>query len=392
MPVAEIVAIGTELLLGEIVDTNTAYLARVLREHGIDLYRASIVGDNAVRISQVLKEAVERADLVITTGGLGPTVDDPTREAVAMAAGVNLLYSDALWDQIQDRFHRYGRPPTLNNQRQAYIPQGAIPVKNNVGTAPAFIVEIGTRAIISLPGVPREMEYITQNEILPYLKERYALQGTIKTHVIHTASAGESQIDELIEDLERGSNPTVGVSAHPGQVDIRITAKAKSIAEADTMIAHVAGQVRSRLGEWVYGSDAETLEGQVVAQLSRVGWSLVVLEAGFQTSLMSRLQSLDEVPVTVMNEPDPLARDELESRLYLLSTQNGTSAVLGMTIKPSGEKMEFHTLLLTPAGRQEINRSYGGSPLNAPIWAANLSLDLLRKTLAAAGSSTAGHD
>ena len=154
MTSAEIIAIGTELLLGEIQDTNTHYLARTLRDDGIDLYRTTIVGDNLERIAQAIREATNRANIVITTGGLGPTVDDPTRQAVALAIGTGTEFRPELWDQIQARFKRFNRLATENNRRQAYIPSGAFAVENPVGTAPAFIVEKPGHVIISLPGVP----------------------------------------------------------------------------------------------------------------------------------------------------------------------------------------------------------------------------------------------
>src|SRR4030066_332573 len=141
MPSAEIITIGTELLLGEIVDTNSRYLARCLRDAGIDLYRKTTVGDNVKRIAFAIQQALERCDIVITTGGLGPTVDDPTREAVALAVGVKSEFHPELWEQIRTRFTRLGRKPTENNRRQAYIPDGAIAVENPVGTAPIFILE-----------------------------------------------------------------------------------------------------------------------------------------------------------------------------------------------------------------------------------------------------------
>ncbi len=236
MPSAEIIAIGTELLLGEIQDTNTRYLALRLRDANIDLFRATMIGDNAVRISRVIAEALNRSDIVITTGGLGPTVDDPTRLAVAMAVGVETEYRPELWEQIQNRFQRFNRTATENNKRQAYIPQGAIAVENPVGTAPAFIVESGSKVIISLPGVPREMEFLIENRVIPYLKQHFQILGTIKASVLHAAGVGESQVDEWIGDLETLINPTVGLLAHPGQIDIRVTAKASSQEEADRMI------------------------------------------------------------------------------------------------------------------------------------------------------------
>ncbi len=141
MPTLEIITIGTELLLGEIQDTNSTYIARTLRDHGIDIYRITTIGDNAGRISSAITEALTRAEIVITTGGLGPTVDDPTREAVAMATDRELEYREDLWEVIQERFKLYGRKPTENNRRQAYIPKGALPIENPVGTAPCYVVE-----------------------------------------------------------------------------------------------------------------------------------------------------------------------------------------------------------------------------------------------------------
>ena len=177
MPTAEILTIGTELLLGEIVDTNSAYIARVLRDKGVDLYYSATVGDNAKRISKAVKQAMKRAEIVITTGGLGPTVDDATREAVAKATKVELEFREDLWAQVEERFAAFGRTPTENNKRQAYVPAGSIAIKNEVGTAPAFIVETEKNAVISLPGVPREMEHLLDGAVLPYLQQRFKLRG-----------------------------------------------------------------------------------------------------------------------------------------------------------------------------------------------------------------------
>ncbi len=282
MPSAEIITIGTEILLGEIVDTNARHLARQLRDAGVDLYRKTTVGDNATRIAQAIQQALERCDIILTTGGLGPTVDDPTREAIALAVGVSTEFKPELWDQIQARFQRFGRTPTENNRRQAFIPQGAIAIENPVGTAPSFIVEEGNHAIIALPGVPREMEYLLENAVLPYLKQRYQLSGIIKARVLHTAGAGESLIDDLIGDLERLNNPTVGLAAHSGQVDVRITAKANSKSEADALIREVELEIRKRLGEWIYGADQETLEEVAFRALARRGWSLAVINPIWQ--------------------------------------------------------------------------------------------------------------
>ncbi len=175
MPSAEIITIGTELLLGEIVDTNSQYLAHSLRNVGIDLHRITTVGDNVNRIAEVIQEASRRCDIIISTGGLGPTVDDPTRDAVALAVGVKTEFHPDLWEQIQARFRKFGRIPTENNRRQAYIPVGATAIENPVGTAPIYFLTHDSCLIISLPGVPREMEYLMEREVIPLFRQHYDL-------------------------------------------------------------------------------------------------------------------------------------------------------------------------------------------------------------------------
>jgi competence/damage-inducible protein CinA-like protein len=277
MPTAEIITIGTEILLGEIVDTNTRYLSRKLREQGIDLFRQTTVGDNVNRIAQAIQNSLSSSDIIITTGGLGPTVDDPTRQAVALAVGVQTEFRDELWKQVKERYLRFGRTPTENNKRQAFVPKGAIAVENPVGTAPAFIVETEDCAIIALPGVPREMEHLMDITIIPYLRQRLDLHAVIKARVIHTAGVGESQIDNVIGDLELLGNPTVGLAAHSGQVDVRIIAKADSEGNALAMIQEIEEQLRQRLGDWIFGADQESLEQVALNHLGSKGWELAVI-------------------------------------------------------------------------------------------------------------------
>src|SRR5574342_216240 len=255
MPSAEIITIGTEILLGEIIDTNTRHIARVLRNMGVDLYRTITIGDNTQRIAEAIRHSMERAEIVITTGGLGPTVDDPTREAVARAVGVETEFREDLWAQVVAVISRYGRKPSENQRRQAYVPHGAIGIRNPVGTAPCFIVETERNAVISLPGVPNEMEYILHESVMPYLQRKFDLNEIIKIRVLHCAGLGEGMIDEKIADLETLKNPTVGLAAHTGVVDIRIAAKTENEAEADQMIAEIEGQIREQLGDVVFGAD-----------------------------------------------------------------------------------------------------------------------------------------
>jgi len=380
MPSAEILTIGTEILLGEILDTNSRYLALALRDAGIDLYRQTTVGDNKQRISQAILSAMEESDIIITTGGLGPTVDDPTRDGVALAMGVETEFRPELWEQIQDRFRRYGHQPTENNMRQAYIPQGAIAVENQVGTAPSFIVETDRHAILSLPGVPREMEYLMQKEVLPYLRERYNLKGIIKARILHTAGVGESQIDSLIGDLETFSNPTVGLSAHSGQVDVRITAKAESESESDTLILEVENTVRQRLGDWIYGADQDTLEEVALQVVAERDWKLVVVEAGLGGNMTRRLAKVGSIVFqggeVLTTRPSP---EELLSSTQSYLHSRNAEVGLGVVIYPGEEKQDFNMVLITPQETQQFARSYGGPPQYVSRWALNHGLNLIRK-------------
>jgi len=236
---AEIVTTGTELLLGVITDTNSTTIARQFRDIGLNLYYITSAGDNQERVASVLDTALGRSDVIITTGGLGPTVDDITREAVAQATNRELVFDEAMSASIEAFFKQRGYTMSENNRRQARIPQGAIPIENPVGTAPCFIVEDERGIIISLPGVPHEMKYLMEHTVLLYLKEKLNLRQTIKARTLHTCGIGESALDAQIADLEESTNPTIGLAAHPGQSDIRITAKADSEAEADALIAEM---------------------------------------------------------------------------------------------------------------------------------------------------------
>ncbi len=288
-PDAEILTIGTELLLGEITDTNTAVIARSLRGLGINLFRTATVGDNAQRIAEALKEMFGNVQIIITTGGLGPTVDDPTREAVALALGVETVFVPELWEQIQDRFRAFGLVPGANNRRQAFLPEGAQAIENPVGTAPAFWADAGGTLVVSLPGVPAEMTHLLEHAVLPLIRSRFELGEVIRTRIVRTAGVGESRLDEKIGELERLSNPTVGVSAHPGRVDIRITARADSPEAAEGLIAPVTERIQSILGDHIYGFDQQTLEDTVLNQISSNGWEVASVEAGSAGALVSAL-------------------------------------------------------------------------------------------------------
>ena len=377
MPSVEIITIGTEILLGEIVDTNTRYIARTMRGLGVDLYRTITIGDNVERIAEAIRNSMARADIVITTGGLGPTVDDPTRDAVAQALGVTTEYREELWQQIIEVIARYGRTPGENQKRQAYVPQGAIPLKNNVGTAPCFIVEKGGGAVISLPGVPKEMEHILHEAVIPYLQERYNLNQVIKVRLLHTAGAGEASIDELIGEFETLANPTVGLAAHSGIVDVRIAAKAETEAEADRMIAVVEAQMRERLGTLVFGVDDETLEAVALKSASNRTWSLVAVESGLGGALTRRLGNAG-APNLLGVESAELSVGELSAFLKNAQKKHNAASALGIAVFPETRTAEL--ILITPDETLERKLTFGGHPGLLPRWGTNLALNLLRRT------------
>ncbi|MHB8133472.1 MAG: competence/damage-inducible protein A [Anaerolineaceae bacterium] len=380
MPTAEIITIGTELLLGEIQDTNTRHIARVLRNAGIDLYRTTIIGDNLDRIVTVVQEAIARSNIILTTGGLGPTVDDPTRNAIAKALGVELEFRSDLWLEIEKHFIRYGRLPTENNKKQAYIPKGAIPIENPVGTAPSFAAKTKNGLLISLPGVPREMEYLLENAVLPLLRKSFHLEGIIKTFSIHTSGAGESQIDELIGDLELLSNPTVGLVAYPGQIDIRVAAKAPSLDEANKMISGIVNTIDQRLGNSIFGYEATTLEQVVASLLKKEKTGIAIIEFGMDGNLSARLNKelvLIEKSMILESIPEIEVIKKLSRDLYKIVEPN---IVLASILNArSQDDMNLSLFLIHHNIEIEKLRSFGGHINLVKPWAENSSLDFLRK-------------
>lgn len=292
---AEIIAIGTEILLGEITDTNSVFIARTLRDAGVNVYFMTSVGDNEDRIADAVRIALGRAQIVLTCGGLGPTIDDMTRQSVAAATNRGLTFHQHLLDKIAERFTGFRMQMSENNRRQAFVPDNALIIENPVGTAPCFIVEQDDQCVISLPGVPREMKFLFVERVVPYLREQYQLGGKIiKARVLRTAGIGESMLDEAIGvELLQASNPTVGLAAHSGQVDVRITAKADSEAEADAMIAATESQLRDRIGSHVFGTDAETIEHALVGALHEQNATIAISETGIAPVVSSRLQAVE---------------------------------------------------------------------------------------------------
>ena len=393
----EIISIGTELLLGEIVDTNSAHIARQLRDVGANIYLLTTVGDNRQRITDAVRAALSRADVVLTTGGLGPTVDDMTRQAVADATDRELEFQPALLEEIAERFRQFGSQMSDNNRIQAYIPAGAIPISNRWGTAPCFIVENEQGTVISLPGVPREMKALLTETVIPYLRERMGGVGIIKARVLRTAGIGESHLDAQIADLETWSNPTVGLAAHTGQTDVRITARADTEAEADALIAKAETIIRERVGEHIYGVDKELLEDALARVLTEKGLHLAVSYTGPQdNSLIERLsatglsfdavQSADLTGLLLrLGQPAQPSGSIDSGELAVLEAQRlradtGADVVIAIVTHDSG------TGIATMTAQRERTRQYrfGGLESGAPVWAGTWGMGmawrLARKT------------
>lgn len=279
--VGEIISVGTELLLGQIVNTNSAYISQKLAELGIDVYFQSCVGDNSGRLGYVLRQALSRSDLVILTGGLGPTDDDLTVSTVAEVLGRKLICSATVLSDIEQYFSRIGRRPSENNKKQAMVIEGCRVIRNAIGTAPGQIVEDGGKIVVLLPGVPDEMKRMMETGVVPYLKEvGGASQSTIRSKVLRFVGIGESLLASQIEDLLAGqSNPTIAPLAQDGLVDLRITAKAPDVATAEQMISEVAREIRTRFGALVYGEDGEQLAQVVGRLLVERGFSLATAES-----------------------------------------------------------------------------------------------------------------
>jgi len=280
MASAEIITVGTELLLGQLVDTNTAIIAGALAEIGIDVYRETSVGDNEARIAQAISEALERADAAICAGGLGPTIDDLTREAVAAATGSPLELDQAVVEDLRAFFTSLGRQMSPNNARQAMFPKGAEVLENPNGTAPGFALAVGEKVIIVMPGPPREMEPMLREHVLPLLARTFDSRSTIVTRVLRTTGVSESEIDARIADLFRaGINPSIAVLAHVGEVHVKITAKASTRETALALIDLLEAEIRRRLGDCVFSSDGSSLSEALGKELRARGWSIATAES-----------------------------------------------------------------------------------------------------------------
>ena len=284
---AEILTIGTEILLGDLLDTNAAWISGRLAALGVSIYRHTTVGDNKKRITAALKEAASRADLVITTGGLGPTSDDLTNACLGEAAGREMVEYPEARRHVDEMFKRFGRTPTQSNYKQALFPEGSELIPNPAGTAMGAMLELDGALVATFPGVPGEMKGMFEETLEPLIKERS--EGSILSRTLWFTGIGESALAEKVQDLLDASDPTVAPLAGQGKVRLRITTRAATTEEAQEKIAPVADEILSRLGDYYFGEDDETLESAIGKLLTGRGETLALAESCTGGLLAKRL-------------------------------------------------------------------------------------------------------
>lgn len=277
MAICEILSVGTEILLGDILNTNTRFLSEELAKLGISVLRHTTVGDNPERLREAASTALGRSDIVIATGGLGPTADDITREICCEVFGFELIFSESIAETIRSYFGRKGTDMPETNLKQAYIPAGGTVFENENGTAPGLGMKKDGKCLVILPGPPYEMAPMYKKSVVPFIKE-YA-GGIIVSHTVRTMKIGESAMAEICADLLENENPTVAPYAKMGEALLRITAKAETEDEAEKMCAPVIEDIKNRLGNFVYGIDSENIEGRVVALLKENRLSIATAES-----------------------------------------------------------------------------------------------------------------
>jgi nicotinamide-nucleotide amidase len=292
-----VVAVGTELLLGQIVDTNSSYIGEQLAAVGIASHLQLKVGDNLDRVVEAFTIALKDADAIIVCGGLGPTHDDLTRDAIARMMGVELLHDESVAAVIEEMFSRRGRRMSANNLRQAMVPVGARIIEQTRGTAPGLMCPVGNKMIYAVPGVPHEMQDMLSRAVLPDLLARSGEKAVISSRVLRTWGESESglneRLDPIIEELEEAGNPTLAFLASGWEgIKVRLTAKADSQLEADELLSQWETKVRALVGDVVFGVDAENMESVVLGLLQERGWTLGVAESVTGGLVGGRLTSI----------------------------------------------------------------------------------------------------
>ena len=348
--IVEVLAVGTELLLGQTVNTNATEIGRLLADAGMDHYHQSVVGDNTGRIAAAIHLAMKRADVLIITGGIGPTPDDLTREAICEGVGVQKAFSDEYAERLRQMWAARGREMPESNLRQAEYPEGAQLIPNPKGTAPGLRLLAGETWIFAVPGVPAEMMSMLQDEVIPFLTSQTNGEGAaVVSRVLHTWGESESRVGELLADLYEGSrNPTIAFLSSAGEIRVRLTAKAGSEEEARSLIAPLEEQIRRRLGAMVFAVDGDTVAGVLLGLLEQRSWTLGTAESAtggmvaaavtsvpgssrvFRGSIVAYAEDAKEELLAVPG--DVMARHGVVSEEVALAMARGAAEELGVDV------------------------------------------------------------
>lgn len=337
----EIIAIGTELLLGQIVDTNSSWMGGQLALAGIDSYYQTKVGDNQARMVESLRLALSRSDAVICCGGLGPTQDDITRDAIAAVMGVKLIRHDWIADHIRKMFEQRGRNMAPSNLRQADVPEGATPIKEMPGTAPGLICPIGQQVIYAVPGVPHEMRTMLEGTVLPDLKQRAGVTSVIKSRVLRTWGYTESGLADLlagrIDDLDKSGEATIAFQASGIEgIKVRVTTKGEDADSVDRLLDEQEQRLRALIGDYIFGVDDQSMEAVVVDLLRARSQSLAIAEgltAGIAGSRLAAIQNAAEIFRGSLLTEQPDIRQSLlglSAEMPLISAESAEAQAVGV--------------------------------------------------------------
>lgn len=332
---AEIIAVGTEILLGDIVNTNAQYIAKRLADIGIFVYHQTVVGDNPDRIKNAYEIAFNRADLVITTGGLGPTKDDLTKEIAAEFFNKALVLDADTLQGIEEFFSYRKQPMAEGNRKQAYFPEGAMLLKNPNGTAPGCIIKEDNKIMIMMPGPPKEMIPMLENHVIPYLSQYQ--EGVLHSKVLRICGIGESSMEEMIKDLiDKQSNPTIAPYAKEGEVVVRITARAEDVRKAEEMILPIEKEIRNRLGDAIYGEGDTNLEEVIGRQLIKNQLTIATAESCTGGLLAGRIINYPGISSVFKEGVITYSND---SKIQLLGVKPETLHRYGAVSRETAEEM-----------------------------------------------------
>ncbi|MDF1595595.1 MAG: competence/damage-inducible protein A [Acidimicrobiia bacterium] len=406
--IVEVIAVGTELLLGQITNRNAAFLGEKLAESGFDAHYQVVVGDNLDRMVDAIKIALGRADVIIMTGGIGPTQDDVTREAISAATGRPLVFSQEFAERLRSFWEARGRRMPESNLRQAEYPEGAEQIPNLKGTAPAIALQHDGRWIFALPGVPEEMHYLMQHEVLPRLRTAAGVDQVVLSRLLRSWGRSESQVAELLDDIYHGStNPSIAFLASAAEIKVRITAKARTEAEATRLIAPYEGTIRERLGASVFGVDDETIERVILGLLEERQWTMATAESATAGLIAARMTSVPgaskvfrggvvvyatDLKASLLDVPQEILDEGVVSEATALFMAEGAAARLRADVAvavtgsagPDPQERAAGTMVIavhTPEGSRARVMRLPGDRERVRTYAATAALHLVRLAL-----------